>query len=96
MAEGGVIGVQVLNEFTSVVRRKLSWDWTQVDAALAVISELMGPARPLTAEIHAHAVNWRATAHSHFTMRWLSPLPPTRVAAYSSPKTYSTAANSAA
>ena len=56
MAEGGVIGVQVLNEFTSVVRRKLSWDWPQVDAALLVVSELMGPARPLTADIHAHAV----------------------------------------
>ena len=56
MAEGGVIGVQVLNEFTSVVRRKLSWDWAQVDAALAVISELMGAARPLTADIHTHAV----------------------------------------
>jgi predicted nucleic acid-binding protein len=56
MAEGGVIGVQVLNEFTSVVRRKLSWDWTQVDAALAVISELMGAPRPLTADIHTHAV----------------------------------------
>ena len=56
MAEGGVIGVQVLNEFTSVVRRKLSWDWAQVNAALAVISELMGAARPLTADIHTHAV----------------------------------------
>jgi predicted nucleic acid-binding protein len=56
MAEGGVIGVQVLNEFTSVVRRKLSWVWPQVDAALLVVSELMGPARPLTAGIHAHAV----------------------------------------
>ena len=56
VAEGGVIGVQVLNEFTNVVRRKLSWDWIQVDAALAVISELLGPARPLTAEIRTHAV----------------------------------------
>ena len=56
MAEGGMIGVQVLNEFTSVVRRKLSWDWPQVDAALEVIAELMEPARPLTADIHTHAV----------------------------------------
>jgi len=56
MAEGGVIGVQVLIEFTSVVRRKLSWDWPQVDAALSVISELMGSAYPLTTEIHAHAL----------------------------------------
>ena len=57
LAEGGVIGVQVLNEFTNIVRCKLSWDWNQVDAVLAVISELVGPARPLTAGIHAHAVN---------------------------------------
>jgi predicted nucleic acid-binding protein len=56
VAEGGVMGMQVLNEFTNVVHRKLHWDWTQVDAALAVISELMGPARPLTADIHARAV----------------------------------------
>ena len=56
MAEGGVIGVQVLNEFTSVARRKLGWDWTQIDAALAVISELLGTARPLTAGIHANGV----------------------------------------
>ena len=41
---------------SDVVRRKLSWEWTQVDAALAVISELMWAARPLTADIHTHAV----------------------------------------
>lgn len=56
LAEGGVIGVQVLNEFTNVARRKLDWSWEQVEAALAVIDELVGPARPLTAAIHAQAV----------------------------------------
>ena len=56
LAEGGVIGVQVLNEFTNVARRKLEWSWEQVEAALEVIDELVGPARPLTASIHAHAV----------------------------------------
>lgn len=56
LAEGGVIGVQVLNEFTNVVRRKLGWDWPQVDAALRVIAELTGPARSLTADIHTQAV----------------------------------------
>ncbi len=55
LAEGGVIGVQVLNEFTSVTRRKLAWDWPQIEAALAVIGDLLGQARPLTAGIHAHA-----------------------------------------
>lgn len=56
LAQGGVIGVQVLNEFTNVVRRKLGWDWPQADAALAVIAELTGPARSLTSDIHAAAV----------------------------------------
>jgi predicted nucleic acid-binding protein len=56
LAHGGVIGVQVLNEFTSVLHRKLNWGWAQIDAALTVVSELVEPVRPLTADIHAHAV----------------------------------------
>jgi predicted nucleic acid-binding protein len=56
LAEGGLIGVQVLNEFTSVARRKLGWPWEQIEATLAVIDELLGPARPLTAAVHANAV----------------------------------------
>ncbi len=56
LAEGGVIGVQVLNEFTNVVRRKLGWGWPQVDAALGVIAELTGPALSLTTDIHTQAV----------------------------------------
>jgi predicted nucleic acid-binding protein len=62
LAGGGVIGIQVLNEFTSVTRRKLGWPWDQVEAALAVIEELLGSARPLTAAIHAQAV---ALARDH-------------------------------
>lgn len=56
LAGGGVIGVQVLNEFTNVTRRKLAWKWSEIEAALGVIGELLGPARPLTAGIHARAV----------------------------------------
>ena len=56
VAGGGVIGVQVLNEFTNVTRRKLRWQWEQIEAALAVIEELLGAARPLTSAIHARAV----------------------------------------
>jgi predicted nucleic acid-binding protein len=56
LAEGGVIGVQVLNEFTNVTRRKLRWEWPEVEAALAIILELTGAVRPLTAEIHSEAV----------------------------------------
>ena len=56
IADGGVIGVHVLNEFTNVARRKLRWDWEQIEASLVVIEELLGAARPLTTALHAHAV----------------------------------------
>jgi predicted nucleic acid-binding protein len=56
IAEGGVIGVQVLNEFTNVTRRKLRWQWNQIEASLAVVEELFGPIAPLTTAIHANGV----------------------------------------
>ena len=62
IAEGGVIGVQVLNEFANVARRKLRWPWDQIEAALAVIHDLLGPAAPLTTTIHSKAV---ALARDH-------------------------------
>jgi predicted nucleic acid-binding protein len=57
LAEGGIVGVQVLNEFTNVARRKLQWRWAQIESALAVIEELLGPALPLTLVIHRHALD---------------------------------------
>jgi predicted nucleic acid-binding protein len=56
IAGGGVIGVQVLNEFANVTRRKLRWRWPQIEAAFAVIEELVGAAHSLTTAIHARAV----------------------------------------
>ncbi len=56
IADRGSIGVKLLNEFTNVVRRKLHWDWQQIEASLEVIEELLGAARPLTASLHAQAV----------------------------------------
>lgn len=56
LADGGVIGVQILNEFANVARRKLGWDWAQIEAALEVVKDLVGPVGPLTTEIHAKAV----------------------------------------
>jgi predicted nucleic acid-binding protein len=57
VAEGGVIGVQVLNEFTNVTRRKLRWSWEQIEASLEVIEELFGPVASLTKAIHTRAVS---------------------------------------
>ena len=56
IAGGGVIGVQVLNEFTNVAQRKLRWQWEEIEAALQATEELLGAARPLTTGIHRHAV----------------------------------------
>jgi predicted nucleic acid-binding protein len=56
IAEGGVIGVQVLNEFVNVARRKLRWQWDRIEAARAVIAELLGPARALSVDVHTRAV----------------------------------------
>lgn len=56
ISDGGIIGVQALNEFANVTRRKLAWDWKQIKAALAVIEDLLGQARPLTLRIHKHAI----------------------------------------
>lgn len=56
IAEGGIIGVQVLNEFTNVTRRKLRWPWEQIEASLAVVEELFSPVAPLTPAIHTRAV----------------------------------------
>ncbi|MFI4890018.1 MAG: PIN domain-containing protein [Steroidobacterales bacterium] len=62
IADSSVIGLQVLNEFTSVARRKLRRHWDQIEASLEAIGELLGPARPLTIAIHARAI---ALARSH-------------------------------
>jgi len=53
---GGVISVQVLNEFVNVSRRKQGRGWDEVDDALAVLKILLDPPHPLTAELHESAV----------------------------------------
>ena len=60
--QGGAISVQVLNEFTSVLRRKMQRAWPEIEAALADIVIVLGPAAPLTTDIHAAAL---ALARDH-------------------------------
>ena len=48
---GGVVSVQVLNEYTSVMRRKMSADWTQIDVNLAAVRATCSIA-PVTADVH--------------------------------------------
>jgi predicted nucleic acid-binding protein len=56
LADGGVIGAQVLNEFTNVSRKKFGRSWEEIDRALAVILAQFDSIRPLTAVLHADAM----------------------------------------
>ena len=59
---GGVISVQVLNEFAAVLRRKFRLEWAVIADALADVRTALGPVRSIDVEIHLHAV---ALARSH-------------------------------
>jgi predicted nucleic acid-binding protein len=41
LAAGGTISVQVINEFTNVMRRKLGRTWPDIEAAIAVVSSFL-------------------------------------------------------
>jgi predicted nucleic acid-binding protein len=62
LAGGGKISVQVLNEFAAVAHRKLAKGWSEIEAALADVLDLVDPPAPLTLEIHEAA---RALARDH-------------------------------
>lgn len=57
IAGGGVISAQVLNEFTSVLRKKQKLDWPVIEAALGSLRFRFPDIVPLTAETHAVAVD---------------------------------------
>jgi predicted nucleic acid-binding protein len=56
LATGGVVSVQVLNEFVSVARRKMEMSWTEVTDAVAAILILCPSPIPITLEIHEGAL----------------------------------------
>jgi len=55
IAEGGTICVQVLNEIAKVARRKMLFDWEEVQTLLSSIRGLLDVV-PLTIEIHESGV----------------------------------------
>jgi predicted nucleic acid-binding protein len=63
IAQGGVISVQVLNEFVNVLRKKLNQSWQDIAAAVNDVEAVLGPARPLTTNLH-HAALAIAGRHS--------------------------------
>lgn len=56
LAAGGVVSVQVLNEFVAVVRRKLGMPWKDVIEALEAIRVLCPSPLPITISTHEAAV----------------------------------------
>jgi|SRR5271170_4723936 len=55
LTAGGTISVQVLNEFASVMTKKMRQPWNDVERFLSVIRVRFPSASPLTLETHAAA-----------------------------------------
>ena len=56
LLDGGVVGVQALNEFASVARAKLSFTWAEVQEAVEKIVILCPNPRPLAFQTHLRAL----------------------------------------
>lgn len=56
LADGGIVSVQVLNEFVAVARRKLRMSWVEIEEALTYIRALCGKPVPITVDIHDEAL----------------------------------------
>lgn len=56
LAAGADLNVQVLNEFTNVARRKLGFDWSQIEEALRAIGTLARKIHPVDLETHTAAL----------------------------------------
>ena len=56
LAEGGIISVQVLNEFVAVALRELNKNWREVRRALNILRALCPQPIPLTIETHERAL----------------------------------------
>ena len=62
LAAGGVLSVQVLNEFAATARRKLGKAWDEIGEAIEDALVLVDPPVPLTVTLHAMA---REIARDH-------------------------------
>jgi predicted nucleic acid-binding protein len=63
LAQGGVVGVQNLNEFAAVAARKLKMSWPEIQQALSAIRTLCPSPIPVTIKIHEAAVEIAARYH---------------------------------
>lgn len=56
LSSGGVLSVQILNEFVSVARRKILMSWSEVTEALNAFRVLCPSPLPITIEVHEAAL----------------------------------------
>jgi predicted nucleic acid-binding protein len=56
LSAGGVLSVQVLNEFVAVARRKMAMPWPDIKAALKAIRLFCPSPLPITVETHEAAL----------------------------------------
>jgi predicted nucleic acid-binding protein len=56
LSEGGVVSVQVLNEFADVARRKIRMSWEDVTQALRIIQFFCPDPVPITMDTHEQAL----------------------------------------
>jgi predicted nucleic acid-binding protein len=56
LAAGGIVSVQILNEFVAVARRKLQMSWSAIKQALGAIRDLCPSIVPITIETHEAAL----------------------------------------
>lgn len=55
LAKGGILSVQVLNEFAAVAHRKLGQSWNDIGEAIDDALALVDPPLPLTMALHVAA-----------------------------------------
>src|ERR1700744_1826818 len=56
LAEGGVVSVQVLNEFVAVARRKIGMSWQEIGEVLRAFQSLCPEPVPITLKTHEAAL----------------------------------------
>ena len=61
LRRGGLISVQVLNEFVHVARRKLRHEWPQIELALGLFRTSLDDVVPVTLDTHIAALTGHTT-----------------------------------
>jgi len=65
LSRGGIISVQVLNEFAATASCKLDMSWGEIADALGAFRALSKPVLPLTVELHEAALELAARYGYH-------------------------------